>query len=576
MKPKLFKKKPKGIAERKTEAKRKQDVPYKAVGLGILLWLIVTWLFFGHGMVRTPSLVEGQKTPSTIVASVDFECENLDDTDLSRSKAASAVPPVFTIDPAPAQHAIKILGELFARMDRFATASTNDQQRIVNSMNDLMINSPVDATTLIATIPTNSVVETKTILIKNINEIMGTGILSDEYRVTLFSNEPDRMLTISSETEAPERTVTQQDIYSTRKAVWAVSGKIADENSHKLMDRLLPMVVVDNMTYDKATTEAKRKQAADLVEPTLQQYPAGTILVRATESATAQTLLLLKQHDQQKFADQGVLEQAMEILGNGILLLAGLIATAVILRVGSPKLIRQPENLLLMVILSLFTLGIARLLTYLSVQYTLVPAASLMYLVPYALAVLLAGILLGGSAAIGLGFWCSFATAVLFDQSFNVFALGMMITITAASTARNVHRRASLFRAGLWVCAVKVLYVLIVATLNRPDIPVLVGQVAAAILSGMLSTVLTLLLIPVFEKLFKITTDITLLELSDMGHPLLQKMAMQAPGTYHHSLMVATLAQNAAEAIGANSLLVRVCAYYHDIGKMANTEFLRD
>ena len=68
----------------------------------------------------------------------------------------------------------------------------------------------------------------------------------------------------------------------------------------------------------------------------------------------------------------------------------------------------------------------------------------------------------------------------------------------------------------------------------------------------------------------------TLLELSDMGHPLLQKMAMQAPGTYHHSLMVATLAQNAAEAIGANSLLIRVCAYYHDIGKMAKPEFFTE
>ena len=107
-------------------------------------------------------------------------------------------------------------------------------------------------------------------------------------------------------------------------------------------------------------------------------------------------------------------------------------------------------------------------------------------------------------------------------------------------------------------------------------IPVLIGQIFAAILSGMLSTVLALLLIPVFEKLFKITTDITLLELSDMGHPLLQKMAMQAPGTYHHSLMVATLAQNAAEVVGANSLLVRVCAYYHDIGKMAKPEFFTE
>ena len=239
-------------------------------------------------------------------------------------------------------------------------------------------------------------------------------------------------------------------------------------------------------------------------------------------------------------------------------------------------MIQQPGQILLLIILSLFTLGMARLLMYLSVQYPLIPPALLMYLVPYALAVLLAGILLGGSAAICLGLWTSFASAVLFNQSFDVFALGLLITITATSTARNVHRRASLFRAGLWVCAVKMLFVLVSAIIDPIAGSVLIGQIFGAILSGMLSTVLALLLIPMFEKLFKITTDITLLELSDMGHPLLQKMAIQAPGTYHHSLMVATLSQNAAEAIGANPLLVRVCAYYHDIGKLAKPEFFTE
>jgi putative nucleotidyltransferase with HDIG domain len=576
VKTKRFKKKQKGIAERKTESVRKSEIPYKSISLGLLLWLFITWLFFGHGIVRTPSLVEGQKAPSTIVASVDFICENLDDTELSRNKAVNAVPPVFSIDPAPAQRAAKFTDELFGRMNRYATASTNEQQRIISSMNDLMINTPVDATTLITAIPTNTIREIKTTLISGIKEVMGTGILSDEYRVTLFGNQPDQLLTITTGEDLPPRRITQKDIHSTRTAVWAITQSIKDATAHQTLNRLLPAVVIDNMTYDKATTEALQEKEADAVEPSLQKYPAGTTLVRAGEPATRQTLLLLKHHEQQRIEDQEMFEQVLEIFGNGIFLLAGLIATAVILRLVAPRLIHHPEHLLLLVILSLFTLGTARLLTYLSVQYALIPPFLLTYLTPHALAVLLASILLGGSAAICLGFWTSFATAVLLSNSFNVFALGILITITAASTARNVHRRSSLFKAGLWVCIVKLLYVLVVAILNRPLAPILVGQSTAAIVSGMLSTILTLLLIPVFEKLFKITTDITLLELSDMGHPLLQKMAIQAPGTYHHSLMVATLAQNAAEAIGANSLLVRVCAYYHDIGKMAKPEFFTE
>ncbi|MDF7825309.1 HDIG domain-containing protein [Pontiellaceae bacterium B12227] len=573
---KLFKEKKKGIAERKTEMKRKQDVPYKAVGLGVLLWLLVTWLFFGHGVVRTPDISEGQKVPSTIVASVDFECENLYETSLSRNKASSTVPPVFSIDPIPADRAAKMVDIIFQQVEQFASASTNQQQIYINSMNDLLLGSKVDATELIATFPTNTLLATKLQLFKAIGEVMSSGIMSDESRVTLFRDDSKRMLTLKTSDTGAQHTVSQKDIFSTRKAVWAITEGFQDKNQQLLLNRLLPIFVVDNMIYDEPATATARKEMAAAVQPVIQQYPSGTLLARAGDAATQQTLLLLKQHEKQRVADQDVWEQALEILGNGILLLAGLIATAVILRVGNPRLLRQPDKLLLLMLLSLFTLGIARLLTYLSVQFTLIDPSLLMFLVPYALAVLLAGILLGGSAAVTLGFWCSFAMAVLYDQSFNVFALGILVTITATSSVRNVHRRASLFRAGLWICAVKVLFVLVSAILNRPVVPVLIGQIVAAILSGMLATVLTLLLIPVFEKIFKITTDITLLELSDMGHPLLQKMAIQAPGTYHHSLMVATLAQNAAEAIGANSLLIRVCAYYHDIGKMAKPEFFTE
>ena len=82
MKIQLFKKKQKGIAERKTETKRKRNIPYKSVGLGLLLWLMVAWMFFGLGVVRHIDMAEGQQASSTIVAAVDFECENLTETAL--------------------------------------------------------------------------------------------------------------------------------------------------------------------------------------------------------------------------------------------------------------------------------------------------------------------------------------------------------------------------------------------------------------------------------------------------------------------------------------------------------------
>jgi putative nucleotidyltransferase with HDIG domain len=134
----------------------------------------------------------------------------------------------------------------------------------------------------------------------------------------------------------------------------------------------------------------------------------------------------------------------------------------------------------------------------------------------------------------------------------------------------------ALFRAGLWVGAVKIFFALIVAVLTQPAWRVLIPQLGGALLSGFCSALLAVLLIPLFEHLFKVTTDITLLELSDLSHPLLQSLAVNAPGTYHHSLMMASLAQSAAESIGANGLMLRVCAYFHDIGKLVKPGFFSE
>ena len=101
-------------------------------------------------------------------------------------------------------------------------------------------------------------------------------------------------------------------------------------------------------------------------------------------------------------------------------------------------------------------------------------------------------------------------------------------------------------------------------------------QMSAGLASGIFTAVLALLLLPVMEWMSGHTTDITLLELTDMGHPLLQRLAMEAPGTYHHCLLVGAIGQAAANRIGANGLLVHVCANYHDIGKLSKPEFFSE
>jgi putative nucleotidyltransferase with HDIG domain len=95
-------------------------------------------------------------------------------------------------------------------------------------------------------------------------------------------------------------------------------------------------------------------------------------------------------------------------------------------------------------------------------------------------------------------------------------------------------------------------------------------------LSSFLSVSIAFLLLPPVEHLFGLTSDITLLELSDLNRPLLKRMQLEVPGTYHHSMVVGSLAEAAAEALGANSLLARVMAYYHDIGKLSKPEYFAE
>src|SRR5438128_12678147 len=101
-------------------------------------------------------------------------------------------------------------------------------------------------------------------------------------------------------------------------------------------------------------------------------------------------------------------------------------------------------------------------------------------------------------------------------------------------------------------------------------------QRALAVGNGIVTATVVGGVLPILEHLFQITTDISWLEASDLNHPLLRRMTIEAPGTYHHSLVVANLAEAAAEAIGANATLCRVCSYFHDVGKLVKSQYFTD
>ncbi len=148
-------------------------------------------------------------------------------------------------------------------------------------------------------------------------------------------------------------------------------------------------------------------------------------------------------------------------------------------------------------------------------------------------------------------------------------------SLIAALLSFRVRRRFQVIRAGFVAGLVQFGVAFIMEQeqsffmLSRFDIRLL----EICVINGLGSAIIILGLLPIFEFVFRVVTNISLLELSDFTHPLMRKLILEAPGTYQHSLVVANLSEAAAEAIGANSLLARVGAYYHDIGKMIKPEY---
>ena len=206
-------------------------------------------------------------------------------------------------------------------------------------------------------------------------------------------------------------------------------------------------------------------------------------------------------------------------------------------------------------------------------------------IMPYAFAPLVLSVLLGRHHGLFAAVFVSFWSSMLFGKIDAPLLVTSLISgFTAVSLTLQVRRRSRLVRAGfgiglaIWLLSLTFGLIgpitLFPPTANNWG---MIGlQSAFAIGNGIVTAMLAGGALPLLENLFQITTDISWLEASDLNHPLLRRMTIEAPGTYHHSLVVANLAEAAAETIGANATLCRVCAYFHDVGKLVKPEYFTE
>ncbi len=157
---------------------------------------------------------------------------------------------------------------------------------------------------------------------------------------------------------------------------------------------------------------------------------------------------------------------------------------------------------------------------------------------------------------------------------FTFLASSALVGFLVILVSHGVRRRHRLFMAGVHVGALAAVFSLLLFEAAGGDAAFSLGMVAGApFVSGLLTGMVVGGLLPMLETLFGVTTDVTWLELADLNHPLMRRLSIEAPGTYHHSLVVANLAEAAAETIAASATMCRVCAYFHDIGKLTKPEY---
>lgn len=206
--------------------------------------------------------------------------------------------------------------------------------------------------------------------------------------------------------------------------------------------------------------------------------------------------------------------------------------------------------------------SIPRTLTFISMD-------ACFYAIPFAMGAMLVVVLLNRDIAFMFAIISSYLVTFLFNEKIFIFLFPFLGSIVGIYRIGHYRQRTAFFKSGLFVGIINIIVIICIAILagNMFSIDILV-KLAMGFIGGLLSGIIVAGIAPVFEFLFDYTTDIKLLELANLNQPIFRRMIMVAPGTYHHSIVVASMVEAAAEAINANSLLAKVGAYYHDIGKL--------
>jgi putative nucleotidyltransferase with HDIG domain len=206
--------------------------------------------------------------------------------------------------------------------------------------------------------------------------------------------------------------------------------------------------------------------------------------------------------------------------------------------------------------------------------FPFIPVDACFFTIPFAVGAMLVGIMINRNTAFIFSIFSSVLISFLFEARSTITLFSFLGSMTACYHIVHCRKRSAFFKAGFFLGLVNVVVIIALTLLAGEAAPMnTLIKMAMGFFGGVQAGVIVAGIAPLVEVIFKYTTDIKLLELANLNQPIFQRMIIESPGTYHHSIIVATMVEAAAETIGANSLLAKVSAYYHDIGKVKKPQY---
>ncbi len=350
---------------------------------------------------------------------------------------------------------------------------------------------------------------------------------------------------------------------------WEINGAGFNDNATEIMLAVLDIIGMEpTYIFDQVATVAAVENAIGQIAPVTINVDPGQVIVAQDEVVTA---------DQVETLDTLGLQKSGSAMQSyiGLLLFVVICYTLLLVFINNMTgAVKHNKNSINVIgVLFIMILVIAKTLTLMSFNTDITSDLMMGLAIPVPAFVMLIAALVNRRTAI-------FSTIIL-SMFIGIICGANMLYIFAATVGglvgvvqvANMGRRSRYALATVYISMAYIAVILAWSCMWNYSVEVVIIGVFMALINGLASIILAVGILPLMESAFKITTEIRLLELSNLNHPLLKKLMIEAPGTYNHSILVGNLAEAAADQVGANGLLVRVASYFHDIGKTKRPYF---